>query len=122
KSAYPTGFTASTDTFQLDSWPNVNRAVAGDLQKIGIDLKVNLIPAAQWEAEIFGAKSKLGLLFFTDGPLPNPDPGVYPGQLLGSKNTQLNFASYGPPEVDNLIAAGRVSQSPQKRLAIYGQL
>jgi peptide/nickel transport system substrate-binding protein len=122
KSAYPNGFTASTDTTQIGLWPNITQAVAGDLQKIGINLKVNVIPLPSWEAEIFGDKAKLGLLFFTDGPLPNPDPSVYPGQLLGSKNVQLNFASWGPPEVDQLIATARANQNPAKRLQLYGQL
>jgi peptide/nickel transport system substrate-binding protein len=124
QSAYPNGFSTQTDTFQYGGYVKINEVIAQQLAQIGIKLKVNVVPAAKWVAELAGDKSKLGLEFFTDGPLANPDPNAYPSQILGAKNVPAGFntAAYAPPAFDKLLAQGITTQSPAKRLAIYAKV
>jgi peptide/nickel transport system substrate-binding protein len=124
KSAYPNGFSATTDTFEYGAYVPMQEVIVAELQKIGINLKVNVVSTGAWVAELAGPKDKLGFEFYTDA-LGEGDPSLFPSQLLGSKNLgsgEFNTANYAPPAVDQLIKQGLVTQNPAKRLAIYGQL
>jgi peptide/nickel transport system substrate-binding protein len=124
QSAFPNGFTASTDTFTYGGYVKVNQVIAAQLAKIGINLKVNVVPATAWVGGLLGPKDKIGLSFYTDGPLPNPDPNAYPSQLLYAKNIPggFNTSAYAPPDFDNLLRLGVATLAPSKRLAVYGQV
>jgi peptide/nickel transport system substrate-binding protein len=124
QSKSPNGFNAETATFQYGGYVKINQVIAQQLSKIGINLKVNVLPASQWVALLAGDKSKLGLEFFTDGPLANPDPNAYPSQLLYAKNIphSFNTPGYAPPDFDRLLQQGVSTLAPAKRLVIYGKV
>jgi peptide/nickel transport system substrate-binding protein len=120
KSAYPHGFTSTTDTFQYGAYVNIQQVIAAELAKIGITLKINVIPASAWVTELAGPKGKLGFEFYTDGPLPSPDPNSYPSQLLGT--SVFNTAAYNPPAFAAMLSAGIKTQDKAKRLGIYAKV
>jgi peptide/nickel transport system substrate-binding protein len=124
ESPYPHGFTATTQTITFASYTPVNEAIAGDLAKIGINLKLKTIGFTQYLAFASGPKSAIGGLYVTFN-VQNPDPNSFPSELLGSANVATggyNWADYDPPASDTLLKAAEATQDDTKRLAIYGQL
>jgi peptide/nickel transport system substrate-binding protein len=123
ESAYPKGFTASTETLNYGGFVDVNEVIANELQQIGIKLKVSVVTDGAWASWIFGPKN-YGDVFTTYGAT-TPDPSGEPSELLGSDNVApggLNCADYAPKSVDELLAHGLAASNSATRLAIYGQL
>jgi peptide/nickel transport system substrate-binding protein len=123
KSAYPNGFTADFPTTDYGNVPVIQQAIAGDLAKIGIKLKIHDLGTSAWLKIYFGPRSKIGAWYTTSGCLP--DPSFFPNLFLGSKNARpgaQNFADYDPPGVDRLLAAGVSTTNRAKRFAAYSQL
>jgi peptide/nickel transport system substrate-binding protein len=123
KSKYPHGFTTTTDTVDFGAFVNINQAISAQLAKIGINLKVNVISAAKWLAEVYGAKTYSSL--FTTVTLITPDPSAYPQFMLGSKNASNgggNFANYDPAVVDALLKQSTTISDHAKRLAVYQKM
>jgi peptide/nickel transport system substrate-binding protein len=124
KSPYPGGFTSHLDTIQYGSYVNTAEAISGDLSRIGIDLKVNVIPIGAWVKEIFGGAKSYPTQYswFVCG---SPDPGFVPGISLSSKAagpSGSNLANYTSAQVDGLIATATGQTSPAKRFASYSKL
>jgi peptide/nickel transport system substrate-binding protein len=122
-SAYPKGFSASTNTADIGpTFIDVNQVIAANLAKIGIRLSVHVISSDAWITEIFGPKT-FGDVYSTWGTAP--DSSSRPASLLGSNNVKpgrANLANYVPKSVDELLARGLAATKPSARLAIYGQL
>jgi peptide/nickel transport system substrate-binding protein len=124
KSAYPHGFTATINAPPAPPWNLAAQAVAGDLQKAGINLQVKAVTFDQWIAGFTGARGQLGINFVSSQCL-TPDPSFMPGELLGTKNNRpgsFNIADYAPADLDTLIKAGVTTVDPAKRFAIYSKL
>jgi peptide/nickel transport system substrate-binding protein len=124
QSAYPHGFTATTQTISFGAYTPATEAVAGDLAKIGINLKIKVISFNQYLALWDGPKSAIGALYGTFN-VSNPDPDSFASSLLGSSNIPVggyDMANYAPSVIDSLLKQGTATQDPAKRLAIYGQL
>jgi peptide/nickel transport system substrate-binding protein len=124
KSAYPHGFSGTLETIAFGSYTPVDEAIAADLAKIGINLKLKVISFNQYIAKAVGPKSAIAD-WYTTFNVTNPDPDSFPSQILGSKNIPnggYNTANYDPPAVDTLLQAGVAAQDPAQRLSIYGQL
>jgi peptide/nickel transport system substrate-binding protein len=119
KSAYPHGFTATTDTPDYSIYPNMNEVIAGELAKIGITLKVNTVDIGKWVTDYFGAKT-YGSNFVTWFS-STPDPSGHTTEILGSKNVG-NAAGYDPPVVDDLLKKGLSTLNVAKRIEIYRKL
>jgi peptide/nickel transport system substrate-binding protein len=125
KSAYPNGFSSHIDAYYFGATPQIDQAIAGDLAKIGIKLQVNTPSIGDFLDELTGTpnRSKVGINFNYWGA-ETPDPGSYPPTFLLSRSARQggwNYANYGSPTVDGLIAQGAAG-SPAKRLAAYKQL
>ena len=124
ESAYPHGFTATTQTITFASYTPVNEAVAADLAKIGINLKLKTIGFTQYLAFASGDKSAIGALYATMN-VTNADADSFPSALLGSVNIAdggYDWADYDPPAINTLIKQGEAIQNSAQRLAIYGQM
>jgi ABC-type transport system substrate-binding protein len=111
------------DTIQYGSYVNTVQAIAGDLAKIGIHAKVNVIPIGDWVSEYFvNAKTyPTAYTWFGCGP----DPGSIPAVGLLSKNVRpgaLNLANYTNPKADALITTAAALTNPAKRFANYAKL
>jgi peptide/nickel transport system substrate-binding protein len=124
KSKYPHGFTSYTDTTRgsVASAP-VSEAIAGMLAKIGINLNVRIIAGTPWINELVGPKKFADT--FTTFNIGSPDPSGFPGYILGSKQTPSggwNWANYGPPTMDKLLAEASGASDSSKRLTLYGQI
>lgn len=124
ESPYPHGFTATTQTIDFASYTPVNEAIAGDLAKIGINLKLKVIGFTQYLAFASGPKSAIGGLYATFN-VTNPDPNSFPSAILGSVNVRpggYDWANYDPPAIDTLIKESVATQGTDQRFAIYGQM
>ncbi len=109
ESAYPHGFTATTQTITFASYTPVNEAVAADLAKIGINLKLKTIGFTQYLAFASGDKIAIGGLYATMN-VTNADADSFPSALLGSVNIAdggYDWADYDPPVIDTLIRRAR---------------
>src|SRR5262249_52254541 len=101
----------------------VSEAIAGMLGEIGIKLKVRILDDTSWINELVGPKT-FGATFTTFN-IPSPDPSAFPSWILGSKNTPAgawNWANYGPPAMDRLLAQSVSTFDPKKRLPLYGKM
>lgn len=126
QSAYPDGFSATTEATSsaFGDFVTTSQAIAGQLEKIGIDLEVKKLPLEEWFSTVLYGPKVHGIVFTTIA-CPTPDPGWYPGYLLGSKaatNEGANMADYKSPEIDALITKGITATDSSDRLATYGEL
>ena len=124
KSAYPSGFSQTWKMTSLFNSDTLAEAIAGDLAKIGINLTVKTVSIGEWFST-FAAPHTAGLNLFGYG-CDNPDPGLYPNQLLGKASLQgnapANFPQYNPPGMDALVIAGTSTLNKEKRFAIYSKI
>ncbi|WP_435173993.1 ABC transporter substrate-binding protein [Gordonia hongkongensis] len=124
RSAHPDGFstTLTTSSSGYASQP-VAEAIAGMLGEIGIDVEVKVIDPATWLRGFTGEKQ--APIQFTTINIPSTDPNGFPSWLLGSKNIPAggwNFAAYGPPTMDTLLAQGTAEADNARRLATYADV
>jgi len=105
QSAYPDGFTAkltysSDDQAAGRAFVNLSEA----LKPLGIELELNEVPHAKWQATLYGHED-MGLLYRSSGP-GGSDPHTYLSAYLPSsaavKNSG-NTANFKDPDVDRLL-------------------
>lgn len=123
-SAHPDGFRATLSVANLGNFVATAEAIAGQLEKIGIDLEVKVLSGAEASA-IYSephAEHPVQYTYFNNN---SPDPGAMPRLALDSAATvvgQNNFADYKNPKVDALIAAADATNDPSERLALYAKM
>jgi peptide/nickel transport system substrate-binding protein len=124
KSAYPHGFNASTDSLVFGAYLPEAEVVAGQLAKIGINLKVNTLSLGAWLDEVYGPKT-YGILVCAECSGWGPDPNADAYHLLSGKSARAggwNPAGYTNPTVDDLITQAVQVQNRTKRLALYAKI
>jgi peptide/nickel transport system substrate-binding protein len=125
KSAYPNGFSASTDTVSIVNYDIVNEAIAAELAAIGIKLKVRIVDYGTWSNELTAQRGRTAGVIYTYIGAQNADPNSLPGQMLGAKNAAaggLNFANYDAPGLEALLKEGVETTAPAGRVAVYVKL
>lgn len=126
RSKYADGFSATINaSSNVTETSIVDQAIAANLAKIGIKLKVKNVPNGQWLKQLYGPRKDIPLFAMPIGCGTVPDPSFYPGVLLDSATATeggTNVADYTKPEIDKLIRTGLGTDAPAKRLAIYGNL
>lgn len=123
ESHYPHGFTATAITIDYGAYTPINEAIAGDLAKIGINLKLKLISFNQYISDLTGPRT-LGGTYLTFNVI-SPDPSSFPAAMLGTKNLAAggwNYANYTPPAMDTLLSESTTTLVPAGRLAVYGRM
>jgi peptide/nickel transport system substrate-binding protein len=123
QSPYPHGFTASAITINFGAYTPINEAIAGDLAKIGINLKLDLVSFNQYIEDLTGPRN-LGGTYLTFNVI-SPDPSSFPSSLLGTANLATggwNYANYAPTAMNTLLTEGTTTLQPAKRLSIYNQM
>jgi ABC-type transport system substrate-binding protein len=101
----------------------VTEVIAGELQKIGINLTIKELTFNQWIALANGPKTygDPDINFNPDSPDASPSPE----RMLGRKNVavgEYSSADYDPPVIDTLLKEGITTLGPAKRLAIYAKM
>lgn len=122
QSAYPDGFTTSLDTFQYGNYVVTDEAIAGMLAKIGITLKVNVLPVSAAIAEYTQSGFNDAYTYFYSEV---PDPGLLPSLLYSSKEPHAggaNWANFQNAKVDALLQEGDATMNGAKRFAVYAKL
>ena len=123
ESAYPHGFKSTLLEYSSNTSVDVYEAVAAELQKIGIDAQLKVLPVQTWQGIESGPLSQRSTAFATGGCF-DPDPSAYDDDLgsWNAKPGEWNVADYTPPAVDKLITEGISTTDPAKRFPIYSQL
>lgn len=123
ESAYPHGFTAPVVVFVYGNVVSTAEAIAGELQKVGINLQVKAVTLAAWGNDVTGPPAKRPTSYFTSG-CTTPDTSGY-DWLLGTQNLaegQYNTANWAPPQVDTLLNEGLAAPTTAGRFAAYSKL
>jgi peptide/nickel transport system substrate-binding protein len=123
QSAYPDGFTATIETPNFGTIPDITQVVAAELAKIGIKLQLKEMQVTAWQSVENGPAAGRSTAYTTGGCF-QPDPSTY-SDFLGSKNTQpgnWNFSDYVPATVDTLLAQGAATSNSAQRFAVYSRL
>jgi ABC-type transport system substrate-binding protein len=123
QSRYPHGFTAPVTVFIYGNVVSTAEAIAGELQKAGINMQVKPVTLAAWGSDLSGPDAKRPASYFTTG-CNTPDVSGY-DWLIGRANLaegQYNAADWDPPESDTLISAGLDASTPAERFADYSKL
>jgi peptide/nickel transport system substrate-binding protein len=100
------------------------QAIAGQLKKLGINIKVTVLSEAKYENTFSQPHSKVpfAYTFFNNR---TPDPGGMPRLALDSSAAavgQNNFADYVNPKVDALIHKADATTDAAKRFGYYSEL
>lgn len=97
-------------------------AVAEMLKQVGIDASTKIIGDYAMYLETRDQRA-YDLSYFAWGPFSlDPDAVFFPLYHSSVVGKKFNFADYANAEVDRLIEAGRASNNPDERVAIYGKL
>jgi peptide/nickel transport system substrate-binding protein len=123
-SAHPKGFNLAMDVpTNNGEQVQIAEVLAAQLQKIGINVKLNVVPFGTWLSVILGPRT-FGLMLDAIG-VGSPDPSGVPNEILGSSQTGLggeNAADYAPKSVEELLTRGLTTSNENARFAIYGEL
>jgi peptide/nickel transport system substrate-binding protein len=123
KSAYPNGFSGTLQTTNFGNYVDFNQVAAAELQKIGINLTVKVVPIGAFLGALVGAPASRPAALWTNGCI-SPDPSYYM-RSLGRKNAgpgALNIAEYTPASMEDLLRASIGSTNPAKRFAVYAKI
>ena len=121
QSAYPHGFTATTEIAALANYPDVVQVIAAELRQIGVSLKVQEVSVTKYIDDYSTSGGPPGGDMYGGLGAVSPDPSILPSYMVGTAAT-YNVARYAPAWADSLLAAGLATDDPARRLAIYGQL
>ena len=125
QSPYPHGVNATISVEGSGSYPNVSQAIAAELAKIGIHLKLQVMTIDQQTANETSANRQGILTNFTYSGAVSRDPGEAFDFQMGSSNISAgnwNTMNWAPPSMDKLIAEGFATTDNAKRLKIYQQI
>jgi peptide/nickel transport system substrate-binding protein len=125
QSPYPHGVNATVSVESAGSYSNVSQAVAAELARIGIHLKLDVMTVDQQNANLTSG-NRLGILAsFTYSGSVSRDPGEAFGYSMGKANISAgnwNIMNWAPTPVNNLIDQGLTTTDNAARLRIYGQI
>lgn len=125
QSPYPHGVTATISVESTGSYPNISQAIAAELAKIGIHLKLKVMTFDQQIANMTSGDRKGILTAFTYSGSVSRDPGEAFDFQMGKSNISAgnwNTFNWAPTPVDNLINKGFTTTDNAERLKIYGQI
>ena len=125
QSPYPHGVNATISVEGAGSYPNVSQAIAAELARIGIHLKLQVMTFDQQTANLTSGNRQgiLTVLHLQRLGLPRPRRGLY--FQMGKSNISAgnwNTLNWAPTPVDNLINEGFATTDNATRLKIYGQI
>jgi peptide/nickel transport system substrate-binding protein len=125
KSAYPHGFTWTTDCVNSGKFPDACQVVSAELKPIGINLQVRVDDIGKWLSIILGLPKTYGLQLSEYG-WSNPDPAGFPSVMFGTtpagQPNDENGPNYAPPGFPQLLRDAESAPTSAKRLALYGKL
>jgi len=125
QSPYPHGVNATISVESAGSYPNVSQAIAAELARIGIHLKLNVMTFDQQTANLTSGNRQGILACFTYSGAVSRDPGEGFDFQMGKANISAgnwNTFNWAPTPVDNLINQGFATTNNAARLRIYGQI
>ncbi|RLV55083.1 peptide ABC transporter substrate-binding protein [Aeromicrobium phragmitis] len=119
EAGYPDGFTARMlSSSQYDFHQNTALSVQGDLEKIGIELEMNL---PDWPTRLqLGAEGAYDIAVYGTVGVTN-DP-AWLDQMLTPAGSQNAPFGYDDPTVNELLDRGRAAADEDERKAIYDEL
>jgi peptide/nickel transport system substrate-binding protein len=125
QSPYPHGVNATVSVEDTGSYPNVSQAIAAELARIGIHLKLDVMTVDQQNANLTSGNRQGILATFTYSGSVSRDPGEAFSFQMGKSNISAgnwNTMNWAPTPVNNLINQGLATTDDATRLSIYGQI
>lgn len=126
ESRYPNGATATISVAPGDGvYANVSQAIAAELAKIGIHLKLDVMTVDAQTANLTAGNRASILSTFTYNGATSRDPGEAFDFSIGTSNEKAgdwNSTNWSTPEVDKLRNEGFATSDNATRLKIYGQM
>ena len=117
-----TGAAGSTITLDVKTGEDLQREIAtivqASLKEIGLNVKISTLGASAFFDRVASFKSQAYLI--RDGS-PFNDPAYFLGFFVKCDNV-FNWTQYCNPQVDKLLAQGKVEENPDKRGQQYGDL
>jgi peptide/nickel transport system substrate-binding protein len=125
QSAYSHGVNATISVEGAGSYPNVSQAVAAELARIGIHVKLDVMTVDQQNSNLTSGNRQGILSTFTYSGSVSRDPGEAFDFQMGKTNISAgnwNTMNWAPTPVNNLINQGFTTTDNATRLQIYGQI
>jgi peptide/nickel transport system substrate-binding protein len=125
QSPYPHGVNATISVESAGSYPNVSQAIAAELARVGIHLKLDVMTSDQQTANLTSGNRAGILACFTYSGSVSRDPGEAFDFQMGKGNISAgnwNTMNWAPTPVNNLINQGFATTDNASRLRIYGQI
>jgi peptide/nickel transport system substrate-binding protein len=125
QSPYSHGVNATVSVEGAGSYPNVSQAIAAELARIGIHLKLDVMTVDQQNANLTSGNRPGILATFTYSGSVSRDPGEAFDFQMGKANISAgnwNTMNWAPTPVNNLINQGFATTDNATRLQIYGQI
>jgi peptide/nickel transport system substrate-binding protein len=116
ESAYPHGFNAPFLVWSYGTSVDVAQVIVSELAKIGINLRLEVVPLSTLNANQSGPQSKIDASLGLNG-CTNPDVSGYDFLI-----TTGNISGYDPAAFEQLLNAGVATSVPGRRLAIFAQV
>jgi len=125
QSPYPHGVNATVSVEGAGSYPNVSQAIAAELARIGIHLKLDVMTVDQQNANLTSGNRPGIFATFTYSGSVSRDPGEAFDFQMGKANISAgnwNTMNWAPTPVNDLINQGFATTDNATRLQIYGQI
>ena len=122
KSPYPHGFTATSDTLEYGYYTPVCEAIAGELPKIGINLRIKELPSTNGSPLPSDRRLTATSISISTQPFRTQAGCRLDPREQEHCQCQWNMADDDPAGLDGLIAAGIATNDVAKRLSIYGDI
>lgn len=124
QSRHPDGFTMSVAASANNARaPKVAQAMAPDLAKLGIRVKIDEMTDNEWLALLYGPRDKLGFMpveYSSTFPDPNALMSYWLDPAAATVNG-LNSANYRNPQMARLLQQQRQESDPRERLRLIGE-
>lgn len=119
EAGYPNGFEIQLDSLNSGTYPKIAQAVAADLARIGIKVKVNATPGSVFFGKMGKRESSFSLIGWASGSgdassfLDSIVHSVAPDKGYG----KYNWGNFANTKVDELIELSAKTMDPKERLA-----
>jgi ABC-type transport system substrate-binding protein len=122
EAGYPEGRGLPTITIAIsrggEAVGRIAQGIQTDLRAVGLDVRLQEYAWRQLDSLTVNGRLQAFMLSWV-ADLPDPDAFLYP---LFDSHGETNLFGYSSPEVDGLLAEGRVLPPGEKRSAIYAKL
>ena len=118
KAGYPNGFEIRLDSLNRGDFPKIAQAVASSLARVGIKVKVNVLPGSSFFGPMGKRETSFTLIGWSSG---SGDASSFLDSIVHSVNVdagygKYNWGNFSNAKADELIEASSKAMNPEDRL------